>query len=86
MPIISAEIMKIIDERARCDLRCVVMRWSNSKVLLRQEKMSIISVEYNENDRWKRNAKKKKTNKDRKERGEALVKGWELNDFVVRLS
>ena len=29
-----------------------------------------------------------KTNKDRKEQGEAeaIVKGWELNDFVVHLS
>ena len=29
-----------------------------------------------------------KTNKDRKELGgtEAIVKGWELNDFVVHLS
>ena len=32
--------------------------------------------------------KKIKTNKDRKEQGgtEAMVKGWELNDFVVHLS
>ena len=30
----------------------------------------------------------KKKNKHRKEQGgtEAIVKGWELNDFVVRLS
>ena len=31
----------------------------------------------------------RKTNKGRKEQGEqteAIVKGWELNDFVVRLS
>ena len=32
MPIISVEIMKIIDERERCDTGCVAMRWSNSKV------------------------------------------------------
>ena len=32
MSIISVEIMKIIDERERCDSRCVVMRWSNSEV------------------------------------------------------
>ena len=32
MPIISVELMKIIDERQRCDTRCVVMRWSNSEV------------------------------------------------------
>ena len=29
MPIISTETMKTIDERGRCDTRCVVMRWSN---------------------------------------------------------
>ena len=33
MPIISVEIIKIIDERERCDIRCVVMRWSNSEGL-----------------------------------------------------
>ena len=32
MPIISVEVMETIDERERCDTRCVVMRWSNSKV------------------------------------------------------
>ena len=31
MPIISVEIMKIIDERERCDTRCVVMRQSNNE-------------------------------------------------------
>ena len=30
MPIISVEIMKAIDERERCDTRCIVMRWSHS--------------------------------------------------------
>ena len=29
MPMISAEIMKTIDEKERCGTRCVVMRWSN---------------------------------------------------------
>ena len=60
--------------------------------------MPIISLRDNENSRWKRNAKKikivderemqKKKNKGRKEQGgtEALLKGWELNDFVVHLS
>ena len=54
--------------------------------------MPIISVRDNENSRWKRNAKnnnkRKKTKKDRKEQGgtEAIVKGPELNDFVVHLS
>ena len=48
--------------------------------------MSIISARDNENNRWKRNSTKK--NKDRKEQGgtEAMMKGWELNDFVVHLS
>ena len=32
MPIISIEIMKIIDKREKFDTMCVVMRWSNSKV------------------------------------------------------
>ena len=47
--------------------------------------MSIIAFRENENNRWKR---QEKENKDRKKtRGtEAIVKGWELNDFVVRLS
>ena len=58
--------------------------------------MPIISVRDNENIRWKGNPKKKKTkqkkqqkkHKHRKEQvgTEAIVKGWELNDFVVRLS
>ena len=50
--------------------------------------MPIISVRDNENSRWKRNAKKTQPNKDRKERGgtEAIVKGWELHNFVVHLS
>ena len=32
--------------------------------------------------------KRKKTNKDRRKQGstKAIVKSWELNDFVVRLS
>ena len=32
MPIINVEIMKAIDERERCNIRCVLIRWSNSKV------------------------------------------------------
>ena len=39
------------------------MRWSNSK-----EKMSIISVRDNENNRWKRDAKKRQTNKQSQKR------------------
>ena len=32
MPIYTVEIMKIIDEREKCDTRCVVMRWGNNEV------------------------------------------------------
>ena len=42
--------------------------------------MPIINVRDNENNTWKRNGRKKKKKQDRKE---AIVKGWELNDFVV---
>ena len=31
MPIISVKIMKTVDERQRCDTRCVIIRWSNSE-------------------------------------------------------
>ena len=51
--------------------------------------MLIISVRDDENKRWKRNAKKnKQVNKDEKEGEgtEAIVKGWQLNEFVVHLS
>ena len=54
--------------------------------------MLIISVRDNENSRRKRNANNnnndKQTSKDRKEQGEteAIVKGSELNDFVVHFS
>ena len=54
--------------------------------------MLIISVPVNENNRWKRNAKAKKNKqqqkKDRKEQEgtKAIVKGWELKNFVVHLS
>ena len=61
--------------------------------------MAIISVRDYENNRWKRNAKKKKRKKEKKRKyrkeykiqwentvTEAIVKGWELNDFVVDLS
>ena len=59
MLIISEEIMTTIDKKERCDTKCFVMRWSNSKVKLRQEKKLIISVRDNGNNRWNRNAKKK---------------------------
>ena len=54
--------------------------------------MPIISVRDNTNGRWKRNAKTttKKQNKGARQKGgrgtKAIVKGWELNDFVVHLS
>ena len=54
--------------------------------------MPIISVRVNENNRWKRKAKKpQQTNKQiQKKQGgtgtEAIVKVWKLNDFVVHLS
>ena len=35
MLILIVEIMKIIDERANCDTKSVVMGWSNSEVSLR---------------------------------------------------
>ena len=39
----------------------------------------LVSVKDNENNRWKRKAKKKRGK-------EAIAKGWEINDFVERLS
>ena len=50
--------------------------------------MLIISATDNEKNRWMRNAKKKKKKKNKKKKVaiQAVVKGWELNDFVVRLS
>ena len=51
--------------------------------------MPIISVRNNKNIRWKRETQKtKKNNKDRKDKGEreAILKGWQLNDFVAHLS
>ena len=48
--------------------------------------MRIISVRDNGNNRWKRNAKKKK--KQRKKQGstKAIMKRWELIDFVMYLT
>ena len=43
--------------------------------------MPIISVRDNENNRWKRNAKKKKKTEKKKGAG-SYMKGWELNNFV----
>ena len=53
--------------------------------------MPIISVRDNENNRLKRNIEKStqtNTQKPKRTRGgtEAIVKSWELNDFVVHLS
>ena len=47
--------------------------------------MLIISVWDNENNKWKRKGKKTKTKRNN-EVAQAIVKVWELNDFVVRLS
>ena len=49
----------------------------------RQQKMLIISSKDDKNNRWKRNEKKKE---NRKRGTEAIAKGWEINDFVGRLS
>ena len=46
--------------------------------------MPIISVKDNKNNRWKRNAKTK--TKKRTRGTKVKVKGWEINDFVERLS
>ena len=54
--------------------------------------MPIVCFKDNKNNTWKRNAKtkQKKTTKQKKKnrtRGmEATAKGWEINDFVERLS
>ena len=61
--------------------------------------MPIINVRDNENNKWKRNAKTKNKTKNKKQKPktktyteqdmggtEAIVKVWELNDFVVHLS
>ena len=52
--------------------------------------MPIISVTGNENNRWKRNAKKKKKQRQKRtgevgEGSKAIVKGCELDDFVMDL-
>ena len=65
-----------------------VLQWDGVSVI-KTEKMLITSVRDNENFRWKGKTKdNKKTNKHRKEQGitKAIVKRWELNDFVVHLS
>ena len=31
MPMISVDIIKTIDEKERCDTKCVAIRWKNSK-------------------------------------------------------
>ena len=47
--------------------------------------MSIVNARYNENNRWKRKAKKTKTER-RKGVAQVIVKAWELYGFVGRLS
>ena len=46
--------------------------------------MLIISVTDNENNRWKRNIEKKQRQK-RTNGAKATMKGWELNNFYVRV-
>ena len=51
--------------------------------------MLIISVGDDENNRWTRNAKKQQQQQQRQKRtrgAETIMKGSELNDFVVPLS
>ena len=60
--------MKTIDERKMCDTMCVLMRWSNSEVEIKQYKMPMISVRGNENKIWKRNAEKEKKQRQKKTR------------------
>ena len=45
-------------------------------------------IDERETQKKQQQQQQQKTNKDRKEQGEteAIVKGWELNDFVVHLS
>ena len=38
MPIISSDILKIINEKESCNTRCVVMRWISSEVLIKTVK------------------------------------------------
>ena len=63
----------------------VVKRWNNSEMSLRQQNMPIINVRHNGNNRWKRKAKKTKTERS-KGMAQAIVKVWELDGFVARLS
>ena len=76
--------MKIIDERKRCDARYAAMKWSNSEMQLRQRKISIIIIRDNENN--SRKEEKKTKTKKNKGLAQAIMKVWELNDFVVSLS
>ena len=50
--------------------------------------MKIIHERVRQKQNEKRKTKQSKTNEDKKEQGgaQAIVKGWELNDFVVHLS
>ena len=45
-------------------------------------------IDERETQKKEQQQQQQKTNKDRKEQGEteAIVKGWELHDFVVHLS
>ena len=48
--------------------------------------MLIISARDNENNGWKRNVTKNTKTERNKGVTQAIVKVWNLNDFVVRLS
>ena len=72
--IINTETLKTIHWSERCDTRFVLMRGSNSVIKTENNE--------NENNKWKRNIKKRQ----KRTRGtEAIMKGWNLNDFVVHL-
>ena len=81
MLIISIAIMKTIDERKRCDTRCVLMRRSNSviisviKTVRDAGNVSGIMKIIDRREMQKKKGNKKK-NKDRKEQGvtDAIVK------------
>ena len=69
--------------------RCVIKRWSNSKVWLRQWKIPIISEEIIktiDKRELQKPTKEKQTKTERSKGTEAIVKGWELNDVVVHFS
>ena len=70
MPIISVEILNIVDGRERHDTRCVVMRWSSSEAA---KAMKIID---------ERETQRKKKERKRNQRNESYskrVRDWAFN-------